>query len=117
MLHRRAASLKVSITATCEDLEQDYRIEPESYDLIAVCYYLQRNLFEPAKRGVVPGGVFLAIVHITEQDEEPTKSRLRPGELASFYKGWEILHLYEGKPNDPAHKRSVAEIVARRPAA
>ena len=40
---------------------------------------------------------------------------MKPGELDSYFQGWEILHRYEGKPNDTAHQRSVAEIVAKRP--
>jgi hypothetical protein len=41
---------------------------------------------------------------------------LRPGELERYFQGWEILHSREGRPNDTAHQRSVAEIVARFPA-
>ena len=63
----------------------------------------------------MPGAIVLAIVHITEPGEEPTYKRLRPGELRSYFDGWEILHSYEGKPADPDHQRAVAEIVARRP--
>lgn len=97
------------------DLEKgEYQIEPSAWDLIAICYYLQRNLFGPAKQGVAAGGVLLAIVHIIEPGEDPTATRAEPGELRSYFDGWEILHYYEGKPNDTAHKRSVAEIVARR---
>jgi hypothetical protein len=40
---------------------------------------------------------------------------LRPGELVRFFEGWEILHLFEGRANDTAHRRAVAQIVARRP--
>ena len=99
------------------DLEKfAYLIEPTSWNLIAICYYLQRDLFEHAKQGVVPGGILISIVHITEPGEEPTAHRLRPGELERYFLGWEILHRREGKPNDAAHQRSVAEIVARRPA-
>jgi SAM-dependent methyltransferase len=106
--------LKISVVVT--DLENGgFEIEPARWDLILMCYYLQRNLFEPAKRGVVPGGIVISIVHITELGEEPTANRLRPGELEKYFAGWEILHRYEGKPNDSAHHRAVAEIVARRP--
>ena len=70
---------------------------------------------EPAKRGVAPGGIVLAIIHITEPGEEPTYKRLLPGELWDYFTGWEILHSYEGRPTDLAHQRAVAEIVARRP--
>src|SRR5512132_4179511 len=44
------------------DLEKhEYAIEPAAWDLIVVSYYLQRDLFEPVKRGLKPGGVALVI--------------------------------------------------------
>jgi tellurite methyltransferase len=116
VLRRRAAERGVTVDAKVADLEKgEYWIERSRWNLIAMCYYLQRNLFEPAKQGVVPGGIVLAIVHITEPGEEPTAHRLRPGELVRFFQGWEILHLFEGRANDTAHRRAVAQIVARRP--
>ena len=116
ILRNRASERGLKINADVADLEEgEFVIEPSRWNLIAMCYYLQRNLFEPAKQGVVPGGVVISIVHITEPGEEPTAHRLRPGELEKYFAGWEILHRYEGKPNDSAHKRAVAEIVARRP--
>jgi tellurite methyltransferase len=116
ILRVRAHERGLKIDALVADLEKgECEIEPSVWDLIAICYYLQRNLFEPAKRGVVPGGILISIAHVTEPGEEPTAHRLRPGELEKHFEGWEILHLYEGKPSDPAHRRAVAEIVARRP--
>ena len=116
ILRRRASDRGLQVDARVADIETgEYRIEPSTWDLIAISYYLQRDLFEPAKRGVAPRGVILAIVHIAEPGEEPTYKRIKSGELESYFEGWEILHRYEGKPNDTAHQRSVAEIVARRP--
>jgi tellurite methyltransferase len=116
ILRSRASGRGVTVEARAANLEKsEYRIEPSSWNLIAMCHYLQRDLFEPAKQGVVPGGVLISIVHITEPGEEPTAHRLRPGELEQYFQGWEILHYREGKPNDTAHQRSVAEIVARKP--
>jgi tellurite methyltransferase len=116
ILRDRASERGLKINAIVANLESDkFEIEPSRWNLIAMCYYLQRNLFEPAKQGVVPRGVVISIVHITEPGEEPTAHRLRPGELEKYFAGWEILHRYEGKPNDSAHRRAVAEIVARRP--
>ena len=116
ILRQRASDKGLHLDARVADLESgQYRIEPSTWDLIAICYYLQRDLFEPAKQGVGPRGVILAIGHITEPGEEPMHKRLKPGELESYFQGWEILHRYEGKPNDTAHQRPVAEIVARRP--
>jgi tellurite methyltransferase len=114
ILRQRASERGIHVDARVADLEGgEYRIEPSTWDLIAICYYLQRDLFDPAKRGLTPRGVLLAIVHIAEPGEEPTYKRLKSGELESYFQGWEILHHYEGKPNDTAHQRSVAEIVAR----
>jgi tellurite methyltransferase len=120
ILQRRVSERGLSVDAVVADLEAghgraEYSIQVSSWDLIVMCFYLQTSLFEPAKRGVKPGGIVLAIVHIAEPGQEPTKHQLRPGELAKYFNGWEILHLREGTPNDPAHKRISAEIVARRP--
>jgi SAM-dependent methyltransferase len=115
-LRTRASQNSLTVDVQKADLERgEYVIEPSSWNLIAICYYLQRDLFEPAKRGTTPGGILLAILHITEPGEEPTHTRAGPSELRAYFDGWEILHYYEGKPNDTAHRRSVAEIVARRP--
>ena len=103
------------VNAQVANLEKgEFTIGESNWDLIAMCFYLQRDLIEAAKLGVVVGGAVLVIVHITEPGEEPTKNRLRPGELAGYFHGWEILHSHEGQPNDPEHRRVSAEIVARR---
>ena len=116
ILEESARKQDVSVQTVIADLQRGkYLIAPAYWDLVIICYYLQRDLIEPAKNGVRPDGILLIVVHTTEGDEQPTESRLRPGELARYFTGWEILHSYEGKPNDPAHRRSVAEIVARRP--
>jgi tellurite methyltransferase len=116
ILQTRANERSLKINAIVADLEKgDFEIKPSRWDFIAICYYLQRNLFEPAKRGVVPGGLLLSIVHIMEPGEEESPFRLRPGELEKYFAGWEILHYHEGKANDAAHRRAVAEIVARKP--
>src|SRR5438270_7038818 len=58
ILRRRAAERGIQVDARIADLENgEYRIEPSSWDLIGICYYLQRNIFEPAKLGLAPGGV------------------------------------------------------------
>ena len=116
ILRTRALERDLRINAAVADLEEgEFTIAPSRWNLILMCYYLQRNLFEPAKQGVVPGGIVISTVHITEPGEEPTAHRLRPGELEKYFVDWEILHRYEGKANDSAHRRAVAEVVARRP--
>jgi len=116
ILGTRATERGLKINAVVADLEKgEFEIEPSHWDLVAMCYYLQQNLFEPAKRGVAPGGILISIVHVTEPGEEDSPHRLRPGELEQYFAGWEILHRHEGKTNDSAHRRAVVEIVARRP--
>jgi tellurite methyltransferase len=116
ILRARAAERGLRINAVIADLEKgEFEINPSRWGLVAMCYYLQRNLFEPAKRGVVPGGILICIVHLSEPGEEDSPHRLRSGELEKYFSDWEILHRHEGNPNDSAHRRSVAEIVARRP--
>lgn len=117
-LRSEAAARGLKIETVVADLERgEFKIEPSRWDLIAICYYLQRKLFEPARRGVTPGGVLISIVHINEPGQEDGAFRLRPGQLEKYFQGWEILHLHEGMANDAPHRRPVAEIVARRPSA
>jgi tellurite methyltransferase len=109
-LRQKAAERGVNVDARIADLEKgEYAIESSAWDLVVISYYLQRDLFEPAKRGVVPGGVLLAIVLLGEG-----RFSAAPGELRGFFTGWKILHDREGDPGGSSH-RAVAEIVARRP--
>jgi len=104
------------VDSRAADLEKhEFTIAEESWDLIVVCYYLQRDLFDLIKRGVNHGGTALAIVHIFEPGHEHSRFSLHPGELATYFAGWEILHYHEGKPRDGEHRRAVAEIVATKP--
>ena len=115
VLRERAISSGLRIQAEVADLKAaEYRIAPSGWDLITICYYLQRDLFGPALEGVRPGGLLLVIAHIAERQEEATENRLASGELRRCFERSEILHYREGKPNDPAHWRGVAEIVVRR---
>jgi tellurite methyltransferase len=118
ILRSRASERDLRINAIIADLEKDeFEIGASRWDLILICYYLQRNLFEPAKRGVVPGGILISIVHVNELGEGDGPFRLRPGQHEKYFDGWEILHRYEGTAKDSTHRRAVAEIVARRPLA
>ena len=110
ILRHRAADLRIETQIA--DLENSsFTIAPASYDLIAVCYYLERNLFEPSKLGLVPGGIMIAIALLAEPGKD-NSFRVEPGELSRYFDGWEILHDREGR--DPWEHR-VAEIVARKP--
>jgi SAM-dependent methyltransferase len=114
ILRRRAAEQNLEIATHVANLERgEFHIEPGAWDLVAMCYYLDRRLFAPARNGLAPDGILLAIVHITETGEKPTKTRMRPGELKDSFPDCEILHYFEGPPADASHRRPVAEIVVR----
>jgi SAM-dependent methyltransferase len=96
------------------DLEKhEFPIAEDSWDLIVVCLYLQRDLFESIKRGLKPGGVALVIVHMVEPGHEQSRFSVQPGELRKYFEGWEISHYQEGKMS--YHHRAVAELVATKP--
>ena len=119
ILKKRARDLNIPVDARVADLEtHQFEIEPDGFDLICDCYYLQRDLFPAIRAGVRPGGLAIATIHILDDSPgvQPMNPAylLHPGELSGFFAGWRILHSREGKPADPSHKRAVAEIVAQR---
>jgi len=113
ILHSHAARKGVTIDAQITDLEDSaFMIAPARYDLIAMCYYFQRNLVEQCKRGLIPGGVIVAIALLIEPSKEHSTFRLQPGELRGYFADWEILRYSEGTDT---WQHKVAELVARRP--
>ncbi len=112
----RSAGRGLKVHTKVADLTApDFTMLPgAAFDLILIAYYLQRDLFGKVKAAVRPGGVVAAIAHTPEQGEKWSEKRARPGELRAFFNDWELLWDYEGPSRDPAHRRPVAEIVARR---
>lgn len=118
-LRRQALDRGLTIDARVADLERgEFAIEPSIYDLIVVTNYLQRDLFPAIKSGVREGGVVIAAIAMIDDDPavKPMNPAflLNPGELRLEFDGWELLRDYEGKPAGRAHRRAIAEIVARR---
>jgi tellurite methyltransferase len=104
-----------AVDARVADLEKhDFPVAQEAWDLIVVCLYLQRDLFEHMKQGVKRGGIALVTVLLIEPGHEQSRFSVQPGELAKYFEGWGILHTFEGMAND-THHRAVAEIVATKP--
>ena len=106
------------------DLEADppaFGIAEGAYDLIVDCFFLHRPLFAAIRRGVRPGGLLVAALHLPAPGAERGHGYvLEPGELEKLVSGWgwTLLHSEErgpggGGPSD--HGLGVAEIVARRP--
>lgn len=117
ILSQSAAEKHLQVDAGIADLTTgEFVIEPEAYDLIVNCCYLQRDLFPAIKAGVKVGGCVLAVIAMADDDPQVKPMNpaflLQPGELRAQFDGWELLHDFEDK--HAAGNRAMAEIVARR---
>ena len=102
----------LTIRGWCADLTMA-PLPVRAFDLVVVTRYLQRDLFPAIKAAVRPGGCVLYETFTTAQLAHGTGPKspdhlLTPGELRSFFDGWEIL-FYEEADGDEA----VARIAAR----
>ncbi|MGH9660800.1 MAG: class I SAM-dependent methyltransferase [Bryobacteraceae bacterium] len=98
-LRRRSAG----IDARVADLEAgEFTIEPDAWDLIVDCNYLQRDLVPAIKAGVRPGGLFAGAFPL--EGVRPA-FLVAPGEVRAWFADWTVLVYREDRR---------AEIVARR---
>jgi len=86
LTRERARELGVEVDARVADLERgEFEIEREAYDLIAVFYYLQRDLWGRLRAGLRSGGTLVAAIHLVDEDPANQTGNpnflLRPGEL------------------------------------
>ena len=119
ILRQRCRDKGLAVESVTADLERhEFGIEPESYDLIILCNYLQRDLFATLKSGTRIGGTVIAVIALVDNDPNIRPMNpaylLNPGELQAEFQGWEIVHSFEGKSAADPHRRRTAEIVARR---
>jgi tellurite methyltransferase len=115
LVNRRSAARDLQVYTEVADLTApSFTMPADAFDLVVIAFYLQRDLFARVKPAVRPGGVVVAIAHTPESGEKWSEKRARPGELRGFFTGWDLLWEYEGPSRDPAHRRPVTEIVARR---
>jgi SAM-dependent methyltransferase len=115
LVQLRSATRGLQVHTKVADLTApDFTLQPAEFDLVLIAYYLQRDLLAKVKAAVRPSGVVVAIAHTPESGEKWSEKRAAPGELRNLFNGWELLWEYEGPSRDPAHRRPVAEIVARR---
>jgi tellurite methyltransferase len=118
ILLESARELGERVDARVANLETgEFIIEPDGYDLIVNCCYLQRDLFPAIKAGVRAGGVMIAVIAM--MDDSPNVTPMNPafllqqGELRNAFQHWELLHDFEGKSTENTNRRAIAELVAR----
>jgi len=102
-----------SIDARVVDLEDPaFQLPDSQYDLILDILYLRRSLFPQIRTALKPGGIFVAMIALFDNDAPMNADYLcAPDELRMVFADWTIHHYREGKN----HRRNVAEIVAERP--
>ncbi len=120
-LRASAESLGLAtLTTRLVDLEQTPGIPPASFDLIAVFYYLQRDVMPQIVRALKPGGLLVYETFLIDNHERFTHPRRREfclehNELLALCGGLRVLAYREGA-QQPDKGPFTAALVAQRPA-
>jgi SAM-dependent methyltransferase len=118
-LQKQCHDRGVAVHPVVADLEKhEFAIAPESYDLIVLCNYLQRDFFPSIRTGTRVGGLVVAIIAMVDSDPRVRPMNpgylLNPGDLRAEFAGWRLLHDVEGKPAGNPSRRATAEVAAQR---
>ena len=106
----------VTITAQVANLEDDYRIEKGTYDVIICFNYLQRAVIPQIKRGWRKGGMVVYETFIIDQAKLFGKPRnpnylLKHNELLDMFSDFRCLRYREGIIDN---KKAIAGIIAEK---
>jgi tellurite methyltransferase len=94
ILSERAAE-GLAVHSVLADLEAgEFRIEPDSWDLIVDCCYLQRDLFPSIRDGVRSGGLFVGVFPMSGINPAYL---MRAGEGRELFAGWKLLSYTEAE--------------------
>jgi hypothetical protein len=111
----RAKASGVTITALVGDLELEYRIRENSYDVIVCFNYLQRSLIPDIKKGLRVGGVIVYETFTIDQTNfgKPKNPAhlLKHNELINMFCDFRCLQYHEGIIDN---RKAVAGIVAEK---
>jgi tellurite methyltransferase len=105
----------VNIQVQVADLESDYSVEKDAYEVIMCFNYLQRSLIPQIKVGLRKGGVIVYETFIVDQARfgKPTNHNylLKHNELLDMFRDFRCLRYREGVFEGP---RAVASIIAQK---
>ena len=105
----------VEIMGRVADLEGDYHIEKDTYDVIACFNYLQRSIFKDIKKGLRSGGMIIYETFIVDQARfgkpKDPDYLLKYNELLDLFRDFRCLRYHEGIFDD---KKAVAGIIAEK---
>ncbi|MBG99541.1 MAG: hypothetical protein CMN58_04235 [Solibacterales bacterium] len=99
----RRSAIHQGVTVDCrlEDVEAvDFGLGRESYDLVAVFFFLHRPLFPVLRRCLRPGGLVIYKTYTTKQFRHAEWPRqrvhvLEPNELLCLFEGFRVLRYEE----------------------
>ena len=95
-----ANAADVKIRANTADLERDYKIQQNSFDVIICFNYLQRDLIDAIKKGVRSGGMVVYETFIIDQvrfgKPRNPDHLLQHNELLQMFHDFRCLRYYEG---------------------
>lgn len=110
-----AQEKQVKIKPHLVDLEKDFFIKEESYDVIICFNFLQRSLISHMIKGLRPNGVIVYETYITDQAQFGKPSNpdylLKHNELLRLFSSFRCLRYHEGIYNN---SKAVAGIVAEK---
>ena len=122
-LAAKARESGLSVTTRLVDLERDPSIPTETFDLVIIFYYLQRNLIPGIIKALRPGGIvvyetFLIDNHVRYNHPRHREFCLEHNELLALFQGLRILAYREGADDQGADPQApfLASLIAERPA-
>jgi len=111
-----AARAGSSVKFRCCDLKKPGCLTDQTFDLVMVMRFLNRDLFEPIKQMIKPGGwiVFQTFSQGAEKFGSPKNPNfiLLPGELAEVFKDFKII---TDRMDELPDGRPVASFIAQKP--
>lgn len=110
--------LSTSINTLLVDLD-DFTPKADTYDLVLMANYLDRDVINRAKTALHVGGIFIVETYMQDEENEKTKSNpinlLAPNELKEIFSSFEIIHYDEFKNEDyEIYKMKKQVIVAKK---
>jgi tellurite methyltransferase len=105
----------VTIRAQVSDLEKDYLVSPDSYDVIICFNYLQRSLITQIKAGLKQGGMVVYETFIVDQIKfgKPRNPDflLKYNELLEMFRDFRCLRYREGIFDN---QKAIASLLAQK---
>ena len=110
-----AKEQQVEISTHLVDLEKDFFIKEECYDVIICFNFLQRSLIPRIKKGLRPNGMIVYETYIIEQAQfgRPTNPDylLKHNELLDYFREFRCLRYHEGIMEN---EKAVAGIITQK---